>query len=143
MSINTDTTGRQELWGEAFTACLQNPIIGHGAAADKLTSIERFHNAYLQEWYNGGLISLIFFTGTFAFALFKTFNLTRLRNLDPESLQIGRLLFCWTIVLTSSAFFEGKLASPSNLLIFTFILVSIMASRLEQNNLLLAQHQDF
>lgn len=131
MSLSIDTTGRNELWNRALKRTMEKPIVGFGAAADKRSNIGGFHNAYLQEWYNGGVIGLFLFLGASLVALYKTFRLTQLKHLDDEIRQYSRLLFSWMIVLFLTSFFESKLASPSNIMAFTMVLIGVMTHRLE------------
>ncbi len=133
MSIRTNTTGRNELWNKALDKTLERPVLGYGAAADKRAKIGGFHNAYLQEWYNGGILGLFLFFGASLLALYKTFRLTQSKTLDEESLQMSRLLFSWMIVLFLTSFFESKLASPSNIMAFTMVLIGVMTHRLEMH----------
>ncbi|MDA7875282.1 O-antigen ligase family protein [bacterium] len=131
LSIRTNTTGRDELWKKAFDKTVERPVLGRGAAADKKARIGGFHNAYLQEWYNSGIVGVLLFFGASILALFKTFRLTQSKTLDKECLQISRLLFAWMIVLFLVSFFESKLTSPSNIMAFTMVLIGVMTYRLE------------
>ncbi|MDB4468560.1 O-antigen ligase family protein, partial [bacterium] len=130
-SIRLNTTGRDQRWAAATKKILERPIIGHGVAADKKAGIGGFHNSFLQEWYNGGVAGLLLFSGGCLYALFKTFRIWRNKFLIHEHRQLGCVLFSWMIVLILSGCFESKLASPSNIMAFTMILVSVMAHRLD------------
>ncbi|MDB2318418.1 O-antigen ligase family protein [bacterium] len=144
ISIRVDTTGRSLLWKRAFDKTMEKPILGHGAAADRISEIKGFHNAYLQEWYNGGIFGPALFFGASVLALFKTFRLSQSKTLDDEAQQISRLLFSWMIVLFLTSFFESKLASPSNIMAFTMVLIGVMTHRLEiyANSVALPQPQN-
>ena len=131
MSFSTNTTGREALWKQALDRTIERPILGHGASAHQKSEVEGFHNAYLQEWYNGGIIGLFLFFGASVLALIKTFRLTQSIFFDEETRQMSRLLFSWMIVLFLVSFFESKLSSPSNIMTFTMVLVGVMTHRLE------------
>ncbi len=133
LSFSTDTTGREQLWRNAFDKIMMNPIIGHGTGADKVSGVGGFHNAYLQEWYNGGLIGLLLFLGASLVALLQTFFLFQDKRLSEENSQIARLLFSWMVVLFLVSFFEAKLQNPSNIMAFTMVIVGVCANRLKDS----------
>ena len=130
-ALSFNTTGRDKKWGAALEGIWDKPIIGHGVAADKISGIGGFHNAYLQEWYNGGVLGLALYLGASIAALFKTFRLSRSPYLDDDSRQLSLLFFSWMTVLFLVSLFESKLANPSNIMPFTLVLIGVMTHRLE------------
>lgn len=134
VTISTDTTGRENKWLAALEKINENPVIGYGAAADQKSGIGGFHNAYLQEWYNGGAVGMFLFFGASVLAFSQTFRLMTNRQIDPKITQMGRLLFCWMIALFLASFFESKLASPSNIMAFTMVLISVLSYRLQTHS---------
>ena len=123
--FSTSLTGREEVWTSALKYCFASPIFGYGVHADQIRGFG-FHNAFLKEWHNGGIAGLILFSGAFVVMLFQSASLAYRRNVHPEVNDLGFLFLGWTIALVSSAFFESKLSSPSNIQIFTAVLVSIL-----------------
>jgi O-antigen ligase len=108
-------SGRQDRWMLALRNCLQSPFIPHGAgSSDDLVGIG-FHNAFLVAWFEGGLIGLALFLGSFVLMIARGSNLL-LRSDQPRVISAARVSLSVVCVLVLSAFAEQKLASPSNLL---------------------------
>ena len=120
---STDTTGRPERWSKALALCLADPITPAGFGA--LTTVRfGFHNAFLAAWFEGGVLGLLLFPGACLVLIFSHFSVIRSRA--PTDVQdLGRLFLGLTLALIAGAFFEVKLYSPSNILIFTLTILSI------------------
>ena len=120
---STNTTGRPEKWDRALDLCLSDPITPAGFGALSITGFG-FHNAFLAAWYEGGVLGLLLFPGACIVLFFS--HLGVIRSRAPTEVQdLGRLFLGLTLALVAGAFFEVKLYSPSNILIFTLTIVSI------------------
>ena len=121
---------RDELWAKAWEEIMKNPILGNGAGSHSKLGFG-MHNAFMQEWYPGGLLGLILYFGAFVYAAYKSTELTLDRSLPAEPVNLARLCLGLVVVLTSTAFFESKLSSPSKILSFTAINVGIILHHLQ------------
>lgn len=126
----TSVTGREHAWRWGFNLISQNPILGYGAGSHTIRWFG-FHNAFLQEWHNAGLSGLFLYAGALLLALTKTFRISLDSKRSLADQELARLLLGWTIALVSGAFFESKLASPSNILAFITVNVGILVYHLE------------
>jgi O-antigen ligase len=97
------TSLRPEIWREIWRHALESPIFGHGLTpkvAVKFENIRLFetaHNAYLQVFWQGGLVGLTLFLAVLASALGQAWKLG-IRNGDMTILCI--LLFTMMVMLT-------------------------------------------
>ncbi|MDA8964583.1 O-antigen ligase family protein [bacterium] len=132
MMISTNTTNRTDRWTSAIEKIGDRPFIGYGASAHREAGFGGFHNAYLQEWYNGGILGVVLFFGASVVALWKSFRLLGSAVLSAKDRYLCRLLFSLMLFLILVSFFESKLASPSNIMVFVMVLVGVSILRLEQ-----------
>lgn len=139
--ISTDTTGRSQIWESALGKIKKQAILGSGAAAHKKSGIGGFHNAYLQEWYNGGILGIILFFGASLVGLRKSFRLVLNRCLSNSDRQLCRMLLGLMFFLLIVSFFEAKLASPSNIMIFMMVLVGVAINRFERSAVKVLRHK--
>ena len=121
---------REDRWSRGMEAIAENPILGHGAGSHTKVGFG-MHNAFMQEWYNGGVLGVVLFFGSFVYGLYKSVEFSLDRSLPPEPVNLARLCLGLLIVVVSTAFFESKLSSPSNILSFTAINVGIILHHLE------------
>ena len=129
--FSLSVTGREYAWTWALQGIMNRPVIGHGAGAH-LTIGFGVHNAYLQEWYNGGFLGVALFFGASIVAAVQAFSLSKNKAIPKEASDMGRLLLCWVVVLIATSFFESKLTTPSNIMPFTLVIVSVLSYRLRQ-----------
>ena len=120
---STDTTGRAERWDRALSLCLSDPITPAGFGALTVVGFG-FHNAFLAAWFEGGVLGLLLFPGACLVLIFSYLSVIRSRA-PTEVQDLGRLFLGLTLALIAGAFFEVKLYSPSNILIFTLTILSI------------------
>jgi O-antigen ligase len=125
---NLETTGRAEIWLDALSMCLKRPFLGYGSGGSQI--LGSFHNAYLTAWYEGGLAGLILFGGAFVVMALRELKLV-VQQKHEEILDLARLLLGLTLASIAAGFFESKLVSPSNIAIFTAIIVSVILTRLK------------
>jgi O-antigen ligase len=117
-------SNREIIWGEAMAMISENIFIGHGtgAAENTRTSEPSFHNAYLEAWYNAGLIGLLLFIAAQIRALYVVVALMRSGAATVKSeiaLSLGSMLgICFV------GFFESSPAGASTILVLLFLVVS-------------------
>ena len=123
-------TSREDSWNKSLELILQDPFLGFGAGSHSRTGFG-MHNAFLQEWYNGGLMALFLFAGAFVYGLVRASKMSFDPMLPPQELDLVRLCLGLMLTLSATAFFESKLASPSNILAFTTINVGLILHQIE------------
>jgi len=121
------TTGRYELWIASIGDCLEEPLIGHGLGSE-IAKGWGAHNAYLKAWWEVGFGGMFLFVGAFVGMGIQALRLMR-SHAGREFRELGRVFLAMTLVLTSMGFVEGKLLSPSNVAIFTAVLLGAMLTR--------------
>jgi hypothetical protein len=127
--LTTDVTHRDEVWLGSLELIYENPILGYGAGSHSKIGFG-IHNAFLQEWYNGGIFGLFLFFGAFVWGGYKSLKMSLDESLPPEALNLARLCLGWVVTLSATAFFESKLTSPSNVLAFCTVNVGLMIHHL-------------
>jgi len=125
---STDLTGREFLWRQTIAACWRSPWIGGGMGSTRPAYLG-VHNAYLAAWYDTGFFGLALFAGAYLAMAASTLRLV-LKRKDREGADLGRLLFGLSLGLIASGMVEESMYSPSNLMAFTAVAVSAMASAL-------------
>jgi len=125
-----DTTGRLEAWATALAMCLRSPFIGHGVGSSAEPGFG-FHNVYLISWFEVGLVGLILYAGALVWMAFRATGLV-LQRFNREASDVARLILGLTLAGMAAAFFESKLASPSNIAMFVTIVSSVILVRLKE-----------
>lgn len=128
----TNFTGREYAWTWSLRKIEENPILGYGAASHVIRGWG-FHNAFLQEWHNGGILGLLLFFGAFVVAFFKSVQLSFFSAINSKDRELARLMLGWTIAMILGGFFESKLSSPSNILTFCIVQVGLILMHIEQS----------
>lgn len=121
------TTGRYELWTSALDDCIEDPLLGHGLGSEVLKGWTS-HNAFLKAWWEVGFGGMLLFVGAFVGMGIQALRLMR-SHAGHEFRELGRVLLAMVLVLSSMGFVEGKLLSPSNVAIFTAVLLGAMLTR--------------
>ena len=127
----TNFTGREYAWKWSLIKIQANPLVGYGAGSHSIRAWG-FHNAFLQEWHNAGILGLILFSGAFLVALVKSTQLSFFSALKGHDRELARLMLGWSVTLIMGGFFESKLTSPSNILAFCIVQIGIILTHLEQ-----------
>jgi O-antigen ligase len=112
---SADTTGRTELWAEAFRECMKSPILGRGHGGDRAWQYRTHHpthSAYLSVWQNTGLFGLLMFLASLFSGLWISWRVYR-QSSDPETRSIAIVLFGLLVAQIAAGFFE-TLVSPSS-----------------------------
>ena len=97
------TSLRPEIWREIWRDALATPIFGHGLTADvavkfeKIRLFETSHNAYLQVFWQGGLVGLGLFLAVMAAAIRRAWTLGKDQG---EMTVLCILLFTSLVMLT-------------------------------------------
>ncbi len=123
--LTLDVNGRASRWEAAFRYCMDAPFTGHGVESDRKRRVG-FHNAFLKEWHNGGIVGLVLFFGAFLVMGLQSLDICFRRNVPQGYNDIGYVLLGWSIALGASAMFESKLSSPSNIQMFTTVICSVI-----------------
>jgi O-antigen ligase len=122
-------SGRDVRWQTMLAICMQDPILGHGAGTGDAQATVRFgsatHNAYISMFYDSGVIALGLWVGTALYAILRSFAFV-VGRAPPETREIARLLLGCLLALSSEAFFESGLNSPTNLNAGLFLLCVTM-----------------
>lgn len=123
--IDTNGTGRSELWSYAFTELKQSPIFGRGykISPDLLTLVT--HNTYLEVMLEEGLFGATCFIGIFAVAFYELGRRAppRVAIIDPGLRRLR------PIVAAMLAGYAGGIFSISRTYVIpTYILFGIVAA---------------
>ncbi|MBN2562293.1 MAG: O-antigen ligase family protein [Phycisphaerae bacterium] len=138
-----ELSGREVRWVMAFRLCMRSPLVGRGAGTADMLSKQRFgggvHNSYLTIWYDGGILAILIWVYVIIVSLLRTMR-GLFSRAPPEVKDILRLLLGCLMALTSQAFFESTLASPTNLNVGLFLLCITLVDRVRSITQESAQH---
>jgi O-antigen ligase len=116
----------------ALSEIAKNPFWGHGMGAAETVISFSFHNAYLEVWYNTGILGLFLFLTSQFYFIYRIFYLNRVSK-DPEikstlALALGYMLGFIVICIFEST---GAGASNINIILYLFLGVLVSNNRLE------------
>ena len=121
-TLNAGLSDREYLWQRALAEIALNPFVGNGTGAAENFISASFHNAYLEVWYNAGILGLIFFLVSQAYFLYRILYLG-LKGHDRDlisisALSLGYLMGFVVLCLVESI---GAGASNMNLILYLFL----------------------
>jgi O-antigen ligase len=120
-SASAGLSGRDLIWQRTFAEITKNPFWGRGIGAAETLISNSFHNAYLEAWYNTGLIGLMFFLVAEVYYFQRIFKLIRVNGKEDTSLifplSLGYML---GFILLSTFESEGSTASSVVLLMYIY-----------------------
>jgi O-antigen ligase len=134
-SLDYGLSGRDLIWQRAISEIGKDPIVGHGIGAAEQVISASFHNAYLEVWFNAGILGLLFFVAAqvYFFLRFLSF-LGKVKN--PEQVEVLALAFGYFMGFLVLCIFEsiGAGASNINLMLYIFLGVLVSKQELFKNN---------
>lgn len=126
-------SNRDIVWVATLQRCMQSPIVGHGTgAADAHSAVQTgmgVHNSYLALWYDGGVLAPLLWISVIILSVSRSLRLLGGAH-PPGTKDDVRVLFGCMLALSSEAFFESTLASPTNLNAGLFILCAALIDRI-------------
>jgi O-antigen ligase len=129
-SLGWGLSGREAIWGKALSEIGESPFIGHGIGAAEQVISSSFHNAYMEIWFNAGILGLLSFVAAqvYFFLRFLSF-LGKVKN--PEQLEILALALGYFMGFLVLCIFESIGAGASNVNLMLYIFLGVMVSNLE------------
>ncbi len=121
-SLSAGLSNRDLLWKEAIRQIGLSPILGYGVGAAEMLISSSFHNAYLEVWYNTGIMGLFFFVAAQGYFFYRIFVLAG-QYREPQIRMVLALAFGYmlAIVLMSMVESVGAQASGLNVLLYLFL----------------------
>jgi O-antigen ligase len=116
------TSGRETIWDAAYARISKDPLIGHGTGGGDLASYSSFHNAFLEAWYNTGLIGLLCFILAHLRVLYLSAILARRQT--AASKQMCWLSFGIILGMLFVSLFESTSAGASTTTVIIFLVIA-------------------
>lgn len=126
-SPNSGLSYRDLIWANAVNVIGKSPFIGHGIGAAETVMSYSFHNAYLEVWYNAGLLGLFLFISSQCYFFYRIYYLNKL-NRDPESKAFLALSLGYMMGFVFISLFESIGAGASNLNLILYLLIGVVLS---------------
>jgi hypothetical protein len=126
-SVDHGLSGRESIWSEALSQINNNPLLGRGIGAAEMVIEGSFHNAYLEIWFNTGLVGLLLFLTSQLYFVYRIFYLKRISE-DPETRSILALALGYMLGFVAMCTFESPAAGASNLNLMLYILLGVTVS---------------
>jgi O-antigen ligase len=126
-SLDEGLSNREWIWRVALSEINENPFMGHGIGAAESIISSSFHNAYLEVWYNTGLLGLLFFVAAQIYFFYRIFLLRR-RHLSDEMKAIVALTLGYMLGFVVLCMFESVGATASTLGLILYIFLGVMIS---------------
>ena len=135
--FSTSTTGRYEIWVIAISKCMSEAIFGHGCGSAEIVGRTEFgvffHNAYLQVWYNSGILGLVAIVIFIAIYIFRSLRLLYVKPVT-EIREFAGVANGYMLGIAAMGMFEGVFATAGGVGIFMLMVITTMIDRLDQMN---------
>jgi O-antigen ligase len=126
-SLDYGLSRRDWVWQQALSEIAKDPLLGRGIGAVEAASSYGFHNAYLEIWFNAGLLGLALFVASQSYFLYRTIWLYRVAN-DPEIKSILALAVGYMIGFIALSIVESKGAAASNINLILYLFLAVLVS---------------
>lgn len=133
--VSVSTTGRFYIWVDILSYCLQHPFTGRGVGAAGVDGIlvfgHQFHNAYLEIWYNAGLLGLVAVLVFLGIYLLKSLRLLTAAPTEDMA-DFSRVVFGYMLGISAMNVFESSLAGAGGIAITMLMIITVMIDKLKQ-----------
>jgi|MudIll2142460700_1097286.scaffolds.fasta_scaffold04058_3 hypothetical protein len=133
-SVDHGLSGREWIWREALSEIHDNPLLGRGIGAAETVIQGSFHNAYLEIWFNTGLVGLLLFLTSQVYFIYRILYLKRVSE-DPETRSILALALGYMMGFVAMCMVESPAAGASNLNLMLYIFLGVVVSSNQLVNL--------
>lgn len=123
-SLSSGLSYRDWIWSSALAEIAASPFIGHGIGASETVMSYSFHNAYLEVWYNTGIVGLFLFITSQLYFFYRIFYLSQ----RPQAAAIKPFLALalgYMLGFTVVCLFESTGAGASNLNLMLYLLLGV------------------
>ncbi|MFN0135507.1 MAG: O-antigen ligase family protein [Phycisphaerae bacterium] len=111
-----DSTGRSEIWAAAFERAMESPVLGWGSGSASAWSernfAKKFHQAYLQAFFDGGLVGISVFMALVIRGIWLSYRVTKAK--DEKIRVIGIYTLAATLAVAAQGIVETSLADTTN-----------------------------
>ncbi len=126
-NINSGLTGRLAIWQKSLSKISGNPIIGYGFGAAEMTLSYSFHNAYLEIWYNTGILGMALFLSSQVIFLWQTIHFAIItKNSEVRGILMLALGFMGGFII--SCIFESTGSSASSVSMLLYLSLSFIGT---------------
>ena len=126
-SFDSGLSNRGLIWQMALSEIAENPLLGKGIGAAEWVISSSFHNAYLEVWFNAGLLGLVFFLIGQIYLFYRISFLIRISP-DPEKESILALGLGYMLGFLVLCVFESIGAGASNLNVVLYWFLAVLVS---------------
>lgn len=123
-SLSSGLSYRDLIWTAALSEIAENPFLGRGIGASETVMSYSFHNAYLEVWYNTGLLGLFLFLSAQIYFFCRIFYLSRVAA-DPQARPFLALALGYMLGFGVVCLFESTGAGASNLNLILYLLLGV------------------
>ena len=117
-SQESGISGRLDIWEKALNEIDKNPILGRGIGASENVIENSFHNAYLEVWFNSGILGLLLYLSAIGYFFVACYICNEAITEDKENNPIFKLAFGYMIGFILINIFESIGAGATNLNLF-------------------------
>jgi O-antigen ligase len=125
--LNAGLSNRDLIWARAFSEIARSPFLGQGIGAAEWVISSSFHNAYLEVWFNAGLLGLGFFVASQVYFFLRVRYLNHMLA-DPEAKSILALALGYMMGFVVLCIFESVGAGASNLNVILYLYLGVLVS---------------
>jgi O-antigen ligase len=126
-SADAELSGREWIWSEALSEIDKNPLLGRGIGAAETVIPDSFHNAYLEIWFNTGLVGLLLFLASQFYFVYRIVYLRRISE-DPENRSVLALALGYMMGFVAICMFESPAAGSSNVNLILYLFLGVLVS---------------
>jgi len=125
--LDAGLSDRDLIWARALSEITRSPFLGQGIGAAEWVISSSFHNAYLEVWFNAGLLGLGFFAASQVYFFLRIRTLNRVVT-DPEAKSILALALGYMMGFVVLCVFESVGAGASNLNVILYLYLGVLVS---------------
>jgi len=126
-SVDSGLSDRGLIWEKSFSAIEENFLMGRGIGAAENVLSDSFHNAYLEVWFNTGLLGLLLFLSSQAYFIYRIIFWRGISR-EPEIRSGLSLALGYMIGFIFMCLFESTGSGASNINVLLFLFLGVMVS---------------
>ncbi len=126
-ALDSGLSDREIIWGRAISEIARNPLFGRGTGAAEKVFGSSYHSAYLEAWFNAGILGLVLYVSSQAYFFYRIYRLNRDCS-DFESKTVLALALGYNLGFMGMGAVESIGAGASNVNVILYLFLGVLVS---------------